>query len=172
MSDTNVRGTAETVTTLRTGSGLTQDELADRLYVSRSLVSMWELGARVPDHANVVKLAELFGVNAADIVPGEAYSYSSGSELDKLFEEIGEFTEETGVKPGHGEIDTKTIILKFLTELAQKDRDIFMNRYFSAKTHKAIASEHKMSEAAVKVRLARIRKRLKKYAEGEMRDDK
>ncbi|MBQ3867423.1 MAG: helix-turn-helix transcriptional regulator, partial [Clostridia bacterium] len=35
--------TAELITALRTEKGLSQEELAKLLFVSRSLVSMWEL---------------------------------------------------------------------------------------------------------------------------------
>lgn len=76
--------TAELITALRTEKGLSQEELAKLLFVSRSLVSMWELGTRVPDYSNVVKLAKLFNVKEADIVGGEEYLYCSSSEL-KLF---------------------------------------------------------------------------------------
>ena len=34
---------------LRQGAGLTQDELAERLYVSRQTISNWETGKSYPD---------------------------------------------------------------------------------------------------------------------------
>ena len=43
---------------LRKEIGLTQQELADRLYVSRQLVSKWESGDRRPDYKTVEKIAE------------------------------------------------------------------------------------------------------------------
>ncbi|MBR6934597.1 MAG: helix-turn-helix transcriptional regulator, partial [Clostridia bacterium] len=46
-------GVSETIVKLRTEKGWTQQELADRLIVSRSLVSMWELGIREPDLLSV-----------------------------------------------------------------------------------------------------------------------
>jgi len=43
--------------------GLTQEELARKLNVSRPMLSKWENGTSVPDLEAVVKLSELFGVS-------------------------------------------------------------------------------------------------------------
>lgn len=42
--------------------GWSQEELANRITVSRQAVSKWELGTAVPDTDNIVQLSELFGV--------------------------------------------------------------------------------------------------------------
>lgn len=47
---------------LRKGRGWSQEELANRITVSRQAVSKWELGTAVPDTDNIVQLSELFGV--------------------------------------------------------------------------------------------------------------
>ena len=44
---------------LRRRKSLTQQELADRLYVSRQLVSKWESGDRRPDYKTVEKIAQI-----------------------------------------------------------------------------------------------------------------
>lgn len=43
--------------------GLTQEELARKIKVSRPMLSKWENGTSVPDLEAVVKLSELFGVS-------------------------------------------------------------------------------------------------------------
>lgn len=43
--------------------GLTQEELAKRLNVSRPMLSKWENGTSVPDLEAVIKLSNLFGVS-------------------------------------------------------------------------------------------------------------
>lgn len=48
---------------LRKKSGLSQEQLAARLTVSRQAVSKWELDDAVPDTENVVQLSRLFGVS-------------------------------------------------------------------------------------------------------------
>lgn len=48
---------------LRRRSGLSQEELAERIDVSRQAVSKWELGAAVPTADKLVELADYFGVS-------------------------------------------------------------------------------------------------------------
>ena len=156
--------TAERIAVLRSEKGLTQQELADLLFVSRSLVAMWELGARMPDYSNVVKLAKILNVREADIVDEEQYAYSSEKELNNIFEEIDEFTDQT--ESGNDAADPEQMLKEFLDTLREKDRELFMNRYFWMKTYKAIAADFKMSEAAVKVRVSRIRIKLQKSIKG------
>lgn len=48
---------------LRKKRGMSQEELADQLGVSRQAVSRWELGATLPDAPNLLKLSDLFGVS-------------------------------------------------------------------------------------------------------------
>lgn len=59
---------AENLTELRKKSGLTQDELAAKIYVSRQAVSKWERGASAPDIATLTVLSEMYGVTIDDIV--------------------------------------------------------------------------------------------------------
>ncbi len=55
---------AEKLLQLRRRDGLSQEELADRLQVSRQAISRWEMGAVMPDSANLLKISDLFGVSA------------------------------------------------------------------------------------------------------------
>lgn len=47
---------------LRRARGWTQEQLAERMGVSRQSLSKWESDAALPDTANVIALADLFGV--------------------------------------------------------------------------------------------------------------
>lgn len=47
---------------LRADAGMSQEDLAERLVVSRQAVSKWELDKTVPDVKYIVALSELFGV--------------------------------------------------------------------------------------------------------------
>ena len=49
---------------LRKRAGLSQEQLAVRIDVSRQAVSKWELGESLPDTENVIKLCDLFDVTA------------------------------------------------------------------------------------------------------------
>jgi len=48
---------------LRTGRGFSQEQLAQKLGVSRQAISRWELGEVVPDTANVLAVSRLFSVS-------------------------------------------------------------------------------------------------------------
>ena len=48
---------------LRKKRGMSQEELAGQLAVSRQAVSKWELGESVPDTENIVQLSKLFVVS-------------------------------------------------------------------------------------------------------------
>lgn len=49
---------------LRTARGLTQEQLAERILVTRQAVAKWENDNGVPDVDNLVRLADAFGVSA------------------------------------------------------------------------------------------------------------
>lgn len=48
---------------LRMASGLTQQELADKLKISRSTIGMYETGAREPDYDTLEEIADFFNVD-------------------------------------------------------------------------------------------------------------
>ncbi len=54
--------TACKIRELRNQAGLTQKELAEKLYKSESAVRMWELGKSEPDIGTIVKLSEILNV--------------------------------------------------------------------------------------------------------------
>ncbi len=58
----------EKLKSLRKEHGLTQVELADRLYVSRSLVARWEYGDIYPTIANLNKISDFFNVPLSDLL--------------------------------------------------------------------------------------------------------
>lgn len=47
---------------LRKKYGWSQEELAERLDISRQSVSKWESGASIPDLERIVGMSQLFGV--------------------------------------------------------------------------------------------------------------
>lgn len=48
---------------LRELKGMTQEELANLLYVSKQAVSKWEKGLTIPDIENIIRLCEIFNVD-------------------------------------------------------------------------------------------------------------
>lgn len=58
----------EKICMLRTGKGLSQEDLAAKLEVSRQSVSKWETSQSVPDLEKILKLADLSGVSVDELV--------------------------------------------------------------------------------------------------------
>ena len=59
---------AEKILSLRTERGMSQDDLAEKLEVSRQSVSKWETAQSTPDLDKIIKLADLFGVSVDQLV--------------------------------------------------------------------------------------------------------
>lgn len=59
---------ADRIQYLRKQNGYSQEELADKVGVSRQAVSKWESGASDPSTTNLMALAKLFGVTAEEIL--------------------------------------------------------------------------------------------------------
>ena len=55
--------TKEVLFELRTKNGLSQDELAEKVFVTRQAVSRWENGDTVPNTETLKQLSKLFGVS-------------------------------------------------------------------------------------------------------------
>ena len=56
---------------LRKQKGLSQEELANRLNVSRQTVSKWEVGDSTPDMEKLIAMSDLFGVSLDKLVMGK-----------------------------------------------------------------------------------------------------
>lgn len=56
---------------LRKQKGLSQEELANRLNVSRQTVSKWEVGDSTPDMEKLIAMSDLFGVSLDNLVMGK-----------------------------------------------------------------------------------------------------
>ena len=62
---------------LRTEKNLTQEDIAKKLFVTRQTVSSWESGRTQPDIDTIMKLSELFGVSAEELIYGKAKMMSA-----------------------------------------------------------------------------------------------
>ena len=97
---------------LRIDKKLTQDELAEILYVSRTAVSKWESGRGFPNIESLKAISKYFSITVDDLLSGE--------ELITLAEQ------EQGQKEMHikdmifGLLDCSMVLLFFLPFFAQK----------------------------------------------------
>ena len=62
---------SERLRQLRTEAGYSQELLADRLGVSRQAVSKWETGTAEPSTANLLALADLYGMTVDALLRGQ-----------------------------------------------------------------------------------------------------
>ena len=72
---------------LRKNKGLTQEELAEALYVSRTAISKWESGKSMPDSGIMLELCELLKINVNELLSGErimAEAYDKRAEENLL----------------------------------------------------------------------------------------
>lgn len=62
---------AEKIIALRKRMNWSQEELAEKLGISRQSVSKWEVGATIPDLDKILKMSELFGVSTDYLLKDE-----------------------------------------------------------------------------------------------------
>lgn len=68
---------------LRKSNGWSQEDLAEKLNVSRQAISRWEGATAQPDAANILQLSKLFGVTTDYLLNDE---YESDNDLPKVKE--------------------------------------------------------------------------------------
>ncbi|MCM1506032.1 MAG: helix-turn-helix domain-containing protein [Ruminococcus flavefaciens] len=142
--------TGQKIARLRIEANLTQEQLAEKLYITRELVSKWETGKRNPDYKMILKIAEIFGVNAEDIF----------SKSDSLLKELSDFIPN---QYNENPTELTAVINAFLATLNVRDRSVFIRRYYFFEDISVIAEEYKIKESNVRTILMRTRKKLKKY---------
>lgn len=146
----------ENIAIYRKKLNMSQEELGEKLFVSRSLVSLWELGDRFPDYNSIVRMSEIFGVSPKDIVPDERYGYVDGG-ADNVISELSECMEDVP-----DDVDLEAAVKRFVGKLKPRDNDIFMSRYFKTESIKSIAERLNIRESSVRSKLSRLRSKLKK----------
>lgn len=55
----------------RTAAGISQEELADLIFISRQTLSNWETGKTYPDINSLLRLSEVFHVSLDELVKGD-----------------------------------------------------------------------------------------------------
>ena len=73
---------ADKIIDLRKKNGWSQEELAEKLDVSRQSVSKWESAQSVPDMKRILMMSELFGVSTDYLLKDNVETPSGGEEAD------------------------------------------------------------------------------------------
>lgn len=74
---------SEKIYSLRKKKGLSQEELAFQLDVSRQAVSKWESGASVPESSKLIALSEYFNVSVDYLIKDKAEEIPENSEKEE-----------------------------------------------------------------------------------------
>ena len=81
---------AENLKMLRKQAGMSQEQLVEKIGVSRQAVTKWETGAGIPDIENIMAISTLFDISIDDLL-----SNKSGSkklpETEYLYESVTEY---------------------------------------------------------------------------------
>jgi len=70
---------------LRKNSGLSQEQLAEKLSVSRQAISKWESGTAVPESEKLVTISNYFGVSVDYLLKDD--EEDKGKDTDSIVEE-------------------------------------------------------------------------------------
>lgn len=83
MHELDKRKFGDFVSSLRKEKGLTQKQLAQKLYISDKAISKWETGITIPDTCMLIPLSEVLGVTVTELLKGKRID-----SIDKDSEEI------------------------------------------------------------------------------------
>lgn len=142
--------TGRMIAKLRTLAGLSQAQLADALFVSRELVSKWETGGSRPDRKMLEAMAALFAVSPEELIDIDAVL---SKELSSAFPD--DYSPAPDV--------LKRDLNAFLATLNERDRGVFIRRYYRLEDPFEIGEKYGIREDYVRTILMRVRKKLKKY---------
>lgn len=76
----NSNSVGKNIKKLRSEKGITQEQLAERLHVTRQAVSNWETGKTQPDIDTLSALAECFEITVEEVIYGST-SQSQGNNV-------------------------------------------------------------------------------------------
>lgn len=79
---------AEKLKSLRKQAGLSQEQLAEKLSVSRQAVTKWETDAGIPDIENLKAISALFDISIDELLCNEK---GAGKQTEYLFESVTEY---------------------------------------------------------------------------------
>lgn len=79
---------AEKLKNIRKQAGISQEQLAEKIGVSRQAVTKWETGTGIPDIENIMAISALFDVSIDELLSNEK---TQKEQADFLFESVTEY---------------------------------------------------------------------------------
>lgn len=108
---------------LRKEHGLSQEELAEQLKVSRQAVSKWERGDALPDLENLILLSELYGTSLDLLVGRQSRPAAEGEEASAPPVEIQENSSDAGEADGNTTEEDAELTAEEDDDTAMPDED-------------------------------------------------
>lgn len=122
--------------TLRKEKGLSQQQLADQLHVSRQSISKWELGESEPTLNNIIMLSEIFHVSTDYLLKENNESTSvQQSQQASTFLVIGTLINLLGTFIGYMLWQYYQNILSLLFGMSVQVMGCILFEYFALKEH-------------------------------------
>lgn len=141
--------TGQKIAFLREKAGLTQEQLAEKLYVSRELVSKWETGRRRPDRKTISVMAVLFETDEDEI-----------SGPSRVLDELSAcIPADADLSAG----ELTSVLNGFLGTLSQTERNVFISRYYHGMGSSETASALGLGESNVRKKLMLLRNKFTEY---------
>ena len=88
---------SEKLQLIRKSKGFTQEELAEKLEVSRQAVAKWESGQVYPDINNLIQISNIFNVTVDYLVKDQACMVTCAEDMDPDIAKLIEFRLEANV---------------------------------------------------------------------------
>lgn len=79
---------------LRKDKNITQEQLAEKMNVSRRTVSRWETGSNMPDLDILVELSDFYNVDLRDIFNGKRRENNMDREIKDTLLQAADYTQE------------------------------------------------------------------------------
>lgn len=122
----NPQKTGELLKCLRKEKGLTQEQLAERFYVSTRTVSRWETGSNLPDVGTLIDLADFYEVDIREIIDGERKSETMDKETKDTLKKVADYAtkKEKGkqIKTVHFALGITLVSLLFMILTVLEDK--------------------------------------------------
>lgn len=100
----NTKKIGEFLKALRKEKGLTQEQLAEILFVSGRTISRWETGTNMPDLSILIQMSEFYGVEVKEILDGERKGEIMNKELKETLSKVADYNKlekEKSTKAGN-----------------------------------------------------------------------
>lgn len=136
--------TGQKIASLREKAGLTQEQFAQKLFVSRELVSKWETGRRHPAQKTVKEIAAVLGTDENEIA-------------EPVFGAVGELSACIPDGADFSAAELTSALNDFLGTLSQTERNVFISRYYHGMSSSETASALGLGESNVRKKLMLLR---------------